>query len=305
VKPAYITTPEQFHAAIRFGDTRESRTLEFKGRYGAGSNQAFELRKDILSLANTFGGALIVGVNESNEQGYRRAATPSSPDIEGTMQWIANTVTERLHPVPDYRFQPLTIAHEGADVRVLVVNVHPFPDAIGGYYSQAAQEALLYPVRDDFGVRSLRAEEVARIMTHAPSRRIEITINEIAVLNQSVVVASPVYVARPESDIEYFSRLQRTYGVTTGLTTGHDHPHLPRAQVETPIADSVPIYLRRINGRQLAISFDGREVSIPFGIIRDVWSHSVHILGLLLDCDIVVPVAPRDSVRLRSRPARL
>lgn len=302
MKPRYINTADDLRATVTFGETRESRVLEFKGRYGTTPEQAFELRKDVLSLANTFGGVLVVGVNESTTQGYRRAETPSNPNVEATMQWISNTVSERVHPVPDYSFQPLVLKHDGVDAAVLAVNVRPFSDSIGGYYSQAHQEALLYPTRDDFGVRHLRADEVARIMTNARNRRIEIALNEIAEVNQRVFIASPAYTTRPEADAEYFHRLRTKCGVTSALNAGMNHPVFGREVVEAPLADDMAVFLRAIEARQLWIGFGGtNQVAVPFGIIREVWMQSSNTLGLLLDCDVLYPVGEGGAVRLRSR----
>jgi hypothetical protein len=298
MKPSYIRSSAEFSARVRFGTTREATDLEFKGRYGVGANQVFEVRKDILSLANTFGGCLLVGVNESADHGYRRALEPAVVEPEVVMQWISHSISAGVYPVPRYQMTPIQIVHNHADYVLIAVNVHPLWDTIAACSNTAAHDAHLYPVRDDFGVRYLRAPEVEQRMTNAQTRRIEIAINELAVPDQHVVISSPVYALTLEWDFVYQARLRNEYGIAI---SGGTHPNIPRVHIESPFPETLTVCVRRIDERQITISFDGRDVTIPFGVIREIWRYTNNQLGMLLDCDILVPATGQaGSGRLRA-----
>jgi hypothetical protein len=296
MKPTYITSADLFRQCVQLGATRENKVLEFKERYASNDHGRRELRKDVVALANTFGGALVIGIVESRDEGYARAERLDDPDVKTTMAWVDQTLGAKVFPTPNYS---LAIIQGLAAHDILVVNVHPYPDGLGAV--EWDDEALRYPVRGEDRVRYLRAPEVVKAMTMASTRRIWIALNELIDSTQTAPIihlASPVYLCRPETDLEFHARLRNDFGVSSWKGT---EPPVPRTYVEVPWLGP-PIYFERYDERHVLLAFDRRMLAVLLSVIRDVWRHASGQLGMMLDCDTLIPSdRMHGDLALRSR----
>lgn len=294
MRPRYILDAASFHASVTLGQTRENKVLEFKERYGRNDDSRTELRKDVAALANTFGGAILVGVEESRDAGYTRALRLADPDVGTTSAWVDQALASRVYPVPDYSLAVISVP-ELAPHDILAINIRPYPDGLAAV--EINDESLRFPVRSEDRVRFLRAPEVVRAMTHAASRRIVIALNELAQDNQKVHLASPVYLVRLETQPEYKSRLRNQFEIRSW---NGPNPPVPREHVEVRLL-TLDAHLGHYDDRQVTLSFDGKMLAIPLSVVRDVWLHASGGLGMMLDCDTLISTDPEVGVALRSR----
>jgi len=133
------------------------------------------------------------------------------------------------------------------------------------------------------------------------SRATRLAVESLAVPNQKVMLASPVYQQRPETDPEYHARMRNQFNTNSWSGgDGKDNPNIPREFIER-LDHKVACHVRSVDERHLTVALYGQSLlAIPYGIIREVWEYSPGspaTLGLLLDCEIVA--SPEDIVLRR------
>jgi hypothetical protein len=86
-------------------EVQESLTLDYKASQSLGrsNNQRNELTKDVSAFANSAGGQIVYGIEESNRKPVRLDAGLTSAAI--TREWIEQTIDTNVHP----RIEGLTI----------------------------------------------------------------------------------------------------------------------------------------------------------------------------------------------------
>ncbi|MCC5032446.1 ATP-binding protein [Streptomyces sp. WAC 00631] len=114
-------TIERIRAFAARPDQVESLTLEFKREYST------SLVKTIAAMANTYGGTILVGINDKAEPGIERVV---GVDAQATIDKIASTCSEKLDPPWEPTF--ITVPFDDDSGRSVVVirvgpNVAPRP----------------------------------------------------------------------------------------------------------------------------------------------------------------------------------
>ncbi|MEU9759851.1 ATP-binding protein [Streptomyces sp. NPDC047987] len=108
-------TIERIRALAARSDQVESLTLEFKREYSYG------LVKTIAAMVNTYGGTILVGINDKAEPGTERVV---GVDAQKTIDQIASTCSEKLDPPWEPTF--FTVPFDDNSGRsVVVVRVNP------------------------------------------------------------------------------------------------------------------------------------------------------------------------------------
>jgi hypothetical protein len=143
-------TVERIRALAARPDQVESLTLEFKREY------SFGLVKTIAAMANTYGGMILVGINDKVEPGVERVV---GVDAQETIDKIASTCSEKLDPPWEPTF--FTVPFDDDSGRSVVVirvdpNVAPRPLLIdlkapirlSGQNSTADRDRLLKLARE-------------------------------------------------------------------------------------------------------------------------------------------------------------
>lgn len=99
----------------------ERRTLDFKRELPGNKEKDYnELRADVTSFANTSGGDLIFGVDETGGVATDVCGLPEV-DADAEIRRIESVIQERVHPrVPGFESRAITIPHKGP---VIVVRV--------------------------------------------------------------------------------------------------------------------------------------------------------------------------------------
>ncbi|MFJ4278460.1 helix-turn-helix domain-containing protein [Streptomyces massasporeus] len=144
-------TIERIRALAARPDQVESLTLEFKREY------SFSLVKTIAAMANTYGGMILVGINDKAEPGVERVV---GVDAQETIDKIASTCSEKLDPPWEPTF--FTVPFEdGSGRSVVVIRVDPnvaprpllidlkAPIRLSGQNSTADRDRLLKLAREE------------------------------------------------------------------------------------------------------------------------------------------------------------
>jgi predicted HTH transcriptional regulator len=145
---------------------RESEVLEFKAQPypGAppGASLAWtaeqELAKDITALANTAGGLLLIGVQET--AGAASAGTPFPDDPEAVVQRLGRALVNHSAPVPRVEWIPVPATGGGHYLAVVVPPSPLAPHAVTGQRGDSRRPLHWY-VRDGSDSRPLPESEVA------------------------------------------------------------------------------------------------------------------------------------------------
>ncbi|MEW2615002.1 ATP-binding protein [Streptomyces sp. NPDC047880] len=144
-------TIERIRALAARPDQLESLTLEFKREY------SLSLVKTIAAMANTYGGMILVGVNDRAEPGAERVV---GVDAQQTIDKIASTCSEKLDPPWEPTF--FTVPFDDDSGRsVVVIRVDPnaaprpllidlkAPIRLSGQNSTADRDRLLKLAREE------------------------------------------------------------------------------------------------------------------------------------------------------------
>ncbi|MFB7552575.1 helix-turn-helix domain-containing protein [Streptomyces sp. NPDC056154] len=144
-------TIERIRALVARPDQVESLTLEFKREYSYG------LVKTIAAMANTYGGLIIVGINDKAEPGTERVV---GVDAQTTIDQIASTCSAKLDPPWEPTF--ITVPFNDDSGRsVVVIRVDPnaaprpllidlkAPIRLSGQNSTADRDRLLKLAREE------------------------------------------------------------------------------------------------------------------------------------------------------------
>jgi len=178
--PTYIYTAQEFGTLIQWGETRESKFLEFKKAVKdpaaltdkkASTEAQKKVCRDIAQFANTDGGCLLYGVSEERFPGSELAtASEVSPavDVDRSRQWILDAVKNFL--------VPSTLSLEIAEIRlsegiVLAVNIKPSVDLVAVWDRE--QHTIQYLYRTSHGKAYMNPDEAERHqMNTSRSRRL-------------------------------------------------------------------------------------------------------------------------------------
>ena len=296
----HIRTDIEFSQLVQFGITPENKALEFKGTYQMNNpRQTRELRKDIVSLANTQGGVLLVGITERGNAGYKVADDCLQNDIEGMKQWISHTLSSYVFPTVTYSLDIIKTANRaGNDFEIVAVNVDPYINGIGCFRHDNNFDVFAFPYRDDYGVKLLNAAEVFQ-MAGGQTRRIELVMSHLCrPIGQRIKVMSRVVFRRLERDGERTERLRRFHSSETWNPT--NPPDWARSQVVESAASHLTITACEFDDQQLQLLVNNLPLNIPIGIIRELWRIDPNHLGIMLDCAIAYSDIDGESVSLQT-----
>lgn len=292
--PIHIRSLDDFNRHVIFGSTPESVGLEFKQAYNASSQ---EIRKDVLAMANTWGGTILVGVSEaSNTQGEKVASgLLPQQNIEELKKRINDALASKVFPAVRVETYSINVPQgDGtASTSILAVCVFPLADGLAAYQGEPDIGALRFPYRDNFGVKFFTPAEVTKRMD-SRSRRMIIRARELGLqCGSNVRIASAVAMQRLEHDEERETRL-RAQGVRVAFV-GSRPSRLQSVVIEVPfIARNVVVSeLSADFPEQLSLKIPAEGalpvVDVPFGAVRELWRAGTEI-GLALDCEIALVV---------------
>lgn len=267
---APITTADDLMRRVVLGTTAESETLEFKEKLTLTTDEAArEVARDIAGLANTYGGSLIIGVEETTGQdspykvakGFTSVVAP-----EVLRQQLEDRVRKFLAPstVP-YTVVPLTASINSLPVVLVVVNVPPCEEGLVAVWL-AGTRTMEFPWRTSFGKRYLNPGEVEACIRNT-SRALELRLRRMTAPDVPSMLYSPVEL-----------------GAANGW-----FPTTPQRALVDLSAEHFTLILTEQEGRPSLV--------VPYGALVEVWKTG-SATGLMLRYTIRVPMKPGNGAYL-------
>ncbi len=262
----YIRSASDFAQAIKKGVTMESKVLDFKRTINnwnapksapdrVRQDAQMELCRDITQFANTDGGCLVVGVDETaNSDGVKVAGeTVFVSDGEGMRAWIEQAVANYCVPA--------TFSMDVHSVKllagtILTVNVPPSMATV--YIWDRHAKTIEVLARTSFGKAWLNPGELERHIMNG-SRAARLSFEEVMSEAKS----------RRVEDVELVGGVQRLAGRAIG-----------------PLVNGpVRIGMIRPTTFDLMIPITGAGVvalTVPFGLLREVWLDASSLIHVML-----------------------
>ncbi len=270
-KPLSIRSWDDIQKYIKLGETHESIVLEFKKEIPLKNpdRAAKETARDIAQFANTWGGCLLVGVEETlSQEGYKTASKFCGvKDSELLKAFLHTKVVNYLYPstvsfkdviITDKTFPPL-----------FAINVDPIENGLVAVWKGGDSNAIEYLYRKEYCKYYLKPPEVEEKLMDR-MRPIILRINRL---------------------FEHY----RASGSTHPLV----HLSSPLKCVSQSDYGEV-VELREIHQSEIILAYKDSPFSVPFGLIRDVWETIDNKIGLVINATIVVPKASKRVIWLRA-----
>jgi hypothetical protein len=172
--PVYLNTPVDFAAAIQIGVTPESLVLDFKSMVRTQDPKApKEFCRDVAQFANTDGGCLLIGVEETPDPITKlKTASGISPVVAPDMltQWMEQQIRNWLVPAT---FSHAIVPIPTTQGIVLAVNVFPSQHTV--YLWDGQSHVIEVPRRTNHGKDWMNPDELERhIMNGSRATRLRI-----------------------------------------------------------------------------------------------------------------------------------
>lgn len=270
-KPLSIRSWDDIQRYIKLDETHESIVLDFKEDIPLKNpDSAKETARDIAQFANTWGGCLLVGVEETlSQQGYKTASKFCGvKDSESLKAFLHTKVVNYLYPstisfkdviITDKTFPPL-----------FAINVDPIENGLVAVWKRGDSNAIEYLYRTEYGKDYLKPAEVEEKLMDK-MRPIILRLNRL--FEQCRASGQGSYpLVHLSSPLEGVS--QSDYGEV--------------------------VRLREIRQSEIILAYKESPFSVPFGLIRDVWETIDNKIGLVINATIVVPSASKKPIWLRA-----
>ena len=247
---APIRSADDLTMRVKLGETTESRVLDFKAELATANdgrrNWQHELALDIVQFANTEGGTLLVGVEESRETNPRVAKRLRAvEDVERVKCAVADALCLWTEP----RVNPEVIAIQAAET-VVAINVPPSIPLVAVWRMGEDGNRIQYPFRTEHGKRYMTPSEVEqRIMDG--SRAIKLALKRVA----------------EECDLDTGAKVVEL---------------IPALQDEAGVGLAFPLHLRRLLEHEIELQAQGMSFHVPYSLIEAAWVTATRRPGLCL-----------------------
>ncbi len=300
MKARHCVTESDVRAVVVVGHSVENEVLDFKEEIvlkqhatpAKKATSAKDLATDIVAMANTYGGVILVGVKEGDvATGTYRVADGlvSVEHGEDIKEWLDNAVRSQISPrsLP-YSVQPILLT---TGETVVAINI-PAYEHLASIWSPAGP-SIRYPYRTTHGNRYFFPSEVEeRILSN--TRRVEIFLqNHVGDKNVHVTLGSYLCFERPESEEERQDRLRLLQAQRRRLVPQETHHQI--------------IYEQRINEEAtigglekefFTLSILARKVAVPYGAVREIWMGMRQRIHVVLEPDVIMPYDIRQEAYL-------
>ncbi len=248
-----IRSLAEFERRVTFGETVESRHLEFKQAYDDRSkkNNARECARDLAQFANAEGGTLLLGVTETTHPDGRHVASGivTVPDAIGE-QWLNQAIRNHAAPATFSRSVDRIDHPEGV---VWAINVPPSLDLVAVWSIE--QHGIEYLYRTDHGKQWMNPDEVERHLMDG-SRAVRLALQDAVAAvggERPVLLVPAVYEVR----------------------VSHGRERLMPTDLGVRLVFGAP-------WRHVELHVGTTLVNIPLALIRAVWTTPDHMIGLCL-----------------------
>lgn len=262
----YISSFTDFNRLVVIGSTTESIDLDFKLELEIENiskkdkpKKAEELASDICQFANSFGGVLIIGIEERKDELSGKKVAASIPGIDNSEEisrFINDSVLPLIHPknisIDLVCFNAKTNNHN----QIVAINVLPIVVGVACVCSEAPPYSAKYPYRTHYGKRYLHPTEVEKRMADS-YRIIPIKLEEIACSTRNV----SLYPSLSKEPLDKVNRID----------SKEDN-----------------IVLMEILKYEYKLNINGIDMNIPFSLTKDVWMTEKQTIGILLTTRLII-----------------
>lgn len=270
--PVVFKTSDDVEKHIKIGSTKESLYLEFKKEIlinHANKHLASEIASDICQFANSFGGSIIIGIKESNNQNEFKTAEGyiNVTNVDEIRQYLNDVVATLVYPTTAKLFECEPITMQTSET-LFTINIKPIEYGAASISSKSEPEVIKYPYRTDYGKKYMNPDQVMeRIMNS--NRSIVIRLNRLknTCINDSmgtiIDLLSPIY------DMDDGSR---------------------------KITNDFDVYLVDIRESEFKMKFsdkkcgvtNGITLTVPYSLIDHLWQTDQNKIGMVLSVNILI-----------------
>lgn len=257
-RPRYIRNYHELTSYIKPNFTEESITLDFKQEINFSivkekkkKDPAEELALDICQFANSWGGVLLIGISEIEDQERKRKIANQFigvSEYEKTSRFINNSVLPLIHP-KDINID-LVCIETPENIQLISMNIFPLIRGVACVCSQSPPYSSKYPYRTHYGKRYLHPLEVQKRMSDT-HRIIPIKLQELMDSTHDV----ELYPTILKDPIDKSSRVDSKF------------PN---------------IILKEVLNSEYRLNINGVDINIPFSLTRDVWMTEKNRIGIIL-----------------------
>ena len=260
----YISTMADLERLVLMGVTTESTDIDFKLELKVeGLNQkekrkkSVELASDICQFANSFGGVLLVGIEEA-EQGKNgkkvAVSIPGVDNFEEVSRFINDSVLPLIHP-KNLNIGLTCIGTENSN-QVVAVNIRPLAVGVACVCDPILPYSSIYPYRTHYGKSYLHPTEVEKRMADS-YRLIPIKLEELSSSTRDV----KIYPSLIKEPLDQLSRID---------------------------SKEENILLVGISKYEYCLNINGVDINIPFSLTKDVWITEKNKIGILLSISLII-----------------
>jgi hypothetical protein len=274
--PTFIRSSDDLSALVKFGETAESICLEFKrdlnGWKSPDANKRRdgrkELARDLAQFCNTWGGCLLLGVDEASNGAARVAARLAHiDDFDGRRQWIEQAIADFLVPSA-IGIEVLRVDVSGCTA--IAVNVPPNERLVTLWDRQAG--TIECHRRTNHGKQALHPSEIEAHLTDS-RRTAQLAFQRVRneLPNETAVeLSSGVWSAVRRTSVTP-SSIERVPGATVQLSNAGEHDFELCVRSRMTHSDAP----------------GGQVIRIPYGLLREAWVTSDRKIGLFLHVRIL------------------
>lgn len=265
----FVRTPDDFYRIVKLGQTPESITLDFKkdieGYLARGIDtreHQKELCRDIAQFANTFGGCVLLGIEESHI-GAKKVATTihSLSDFDGRRQWIEQAVQNFLIPAT-IPFQLLPI--ELPDGLIIAINVPAHEHLV--WIWDRNMRIMQCVRRANHGKEYLNPDEVeVHLMDSSRARKLAFLRVISTAVRREVQLVSGVWTVSSGGPIGSSALLKMPAEVFLGVKSDHEF----ELRVKSSFLNGIV------------------SIYVPYGLISESWVTSEGQIGILLKVRLI------------------
>ncbi len=273
IEPRYIKNSIDLAQSVQLGITTESIYMDFKLNIDLGSKSpkkkqelAEELALDICQFANTWGGVLLLGVKEAEDDidGKKVAAEFSGVhNFEELSRFVNDSVLPLIYP-REINID-LICLKTPKRTQVVAINVSPLSVGVSCVCTPSPPYSPKYPYRTHYGKRYLHPIEVEKRMSDS-NRSIPIKLEDLCARTGEVTLY-------PKIEKETIDRPERWDYQETN------------------------ILLKNISSYEFSLKISGIDVNIPYSLVRDVWFTEKKTIGILLSTRLII-TSDRKNINL-------
>ncbi|MDO9087579.1 MAG: ATP-binding protein [Anaerolineaceae bacterium] len=262
IEPKYIRNSSDLKNNIQLGITTESIFMDFKLNIDISSpskkkSAAEEFALDICQFANTWGGVLLFGVDETKSAATGKKVAQDFPGItnfEELSQFINDSVLPLIFP-KEVKVE-LMCLESPSNTQLMAINVLPLALGISCVYNISPPYSQKFPYRTPYGKKYFHPLEVEKRMSTS-NRSVPIKLEDLC---------------------------RHTREVTL-------YPKIEKEPIDKPekwdVLETV-IVLNNVSSYEFSLKISGIVINIPFSLVRDVWLTENERIGILLNTRLII-----------------